>query len=209
MKNLKTGNGSQDFPFLEPTDTSLTLKRDQALLPGQLTALSNLGAVANNSPFDYLPKPKLTTEPSNLELETLANIYRFSSQSTTMPTTTDPSLINDQFLKTAKLLGIGINPQVNSTNNSAVLNNFNTTTATRSPPAPFSDRQPMPHNEELDINEITKFIERLNIGSCLNDDEKVLNSAICILFNGIPLALLNPSNVANEIYTSKCIFELF
>ena len=184
MKDLKSGNGSQDALLLAETGSSSAISPNSISDPVTLpTQLATLRAFSNN-PLD-----------SSIDTQTLASLHSNSNRAyTSLFPSPNTEMTNDQFLKAAKLLGIGLN----STTSSASTNQQHTAI-----PNSLLVERSLFHNEDLDLNEISEFIDQLSIVNCLNNDEKVLNAAICILFNGLPLTLLNPGNVAEEIYSSK------
>lgn len=199
MKDLKSGNGAQDALLGDTTGSSSAVSPNSSItdpLPTQLATLANLRAfnpLTNNLTTASLDSP-------SLDPQALANLHTTSAPSNRpyvnlFPGADSSMVTSDQFLKAAKLLGIGLNPTPPGV------------TAGGTSAGALLDRTSF-RNEDVDLNEISEFIERLSIVNSLNNDEKVLNAAICILFNGLPLALLNPGNVAEEIYSSKLFYDL-
>ena len=54
-----------------------------------------------------------------------------------------------------------------------------------------------------EMSEICEFVDRLKLDAGLNNDEKILNAAICILSSGTPFALLSPVDIVDDIYAGK------
>lgn len=202
MKDLKCCNSSQET-LLGDTVSSSAISPTSSItdpLPNQLATLAKLRAFTGTNPIvNNLSTATNLDSPPNLESQSLANLHNQTTASNRsytglFPNAIDNSMItSDQFLKAAKLLGIGLNTP-NLTPPTALSNNLNV--------GNILERTSF-RNDDVDLNEISEFIDRLSIVNSFNSDEKVLNAAICILFNGLPLALLNPGNVAEEIYSSK------
>ena len=138
----------------------------------------------------------LPLDPSALDPTTLETLQSCrSAYASLFPTNqaTENTMANDQFLKA---LGFGLN----STSALAAIASGNSLTAGLDPS--LVERTAL-RNENVDLNEICEIISRMSIEDCLNNDEKVLNAAICILLNDLPKTLMNPSSVAEEIYSSE------
>lgn len=198
MKDLKNGNGSQDALILAETGLTSAISptssiTDPSSIP-QLATLANLRAFTN---ANSLMTNNNTLDSTNLDAQAaLASLHNNRQYAGLFPNAADNSMTNDQFLKAAKLLvGLNATPPANPT----------PVTSTGSS---SSVERPTFRNDDLDLNEISEFIDQLSIVNCLNNDEKIINAAICILFNGIPLTLINPGSVAEEIYSSE-LFQIY
>jgi len=111
-----------------------------------------------------------------------------SSSSAISPLLTDPKE-TDQIYKAAQILGIGLNSTLNSSLSSLGAGSSLADNSFRS-------------EDQSNLNELNDFVDRLNNANNFKNNEHVLNTAIRILLNGVPLALINPINVADEIYTT-------
>lgn len=168
---------------------------DQATLPSSLThrelpdLLADIPKLRAFTGANSLVAPgNLPLDPSALDPAALAGLHSGrSSYANLFPAAGENAMTSDQFLKA---LGIGLN-------STGALN----AVASGNPLTASVDASL--RNENVDLNEICEIISRLSIEDCLNNDEKVLNAAICILFNDIPKTLMNPGNVAEEIYSSE------
>lgn len=155
---------------------------------GRAFSGANSLVAPGNLPLD----PAGTLDPNALaSLQSGRNAYASLFPTNAMA---ENAMTSDQFLKA---LGFGLN----STNALTAVASGNPLVAGMDA-ASFAERATL-RNENVDLNEICEIISRLSIEDCLNNDEKVLNAAICILFNDIPKALMNPGNVAEEIYSSE------
>ena len=165
-------------------------------LPDLLADLPKLKAFAGANPL-VAPGTLPLDAASGLDPTNLAGLHSGRAYGNLFPATpgAESAMTNDQFLKAAKLLGLNSTNALNAVAGGNSLGGVGGSS--------FAERAAL-RNENVDLNEICEIISRLSIEDCLNNDEKVLNAAIYILFNDIPKALMNPSNVAEEIYSSKC-----
>jgi len=230
VEDLRSGNSTQDALLLaDTTGSSSALSPNSSSITdpssGQLAAIANLrdirsfikgtgnssNSMVNNLASTSLDSPSLDAQVLANHLHSTTNTntntstpnhhhnpHHHRSYAALFPNANDNNsmVTNDHLLKAAKLLGIGLQSP-SSTSPHTINNNNNNITSSSSLSVTFRNE-----DNNVDLNELSEFIDRLSIVNSLNNDEKVLNAAICILFNSLPLTLLNPSNVAEEIYST-------
>lgn len=191
---VSTGSSSAAVTLNSSDPVALASPLTARELPDLLADLPKLKAFAGANPL--VAAGSLPLDASGLDPTNLAGLHGGrSAYANLFPANpgAENAMTSDQFLKAAKLLGL------NSTNALSAVAGGNSLAGVS---GSFVERAGL-RNENVDLNEICEIISRLSIEDCLNNDEKVLNAAIYILFNDIPKALMNPGNVAEEIYSSK------